>query len=160
MHYPDLAACDYFDLPTDHLFAVGWLDPASPYAKGPVPGPFLERLTELVHEAWDYKGFMGGVWCGFCPGTLDVHSETWSSRNVFVPLDGDVYVAPEGILHYVRAHHYRPPEVFARAVLECPPQDSIDFFEAVAESGILDTSPAEAHRRYQRILVDRGRWRG
>jgi hypothetical protein len=40
-------------------------------------------------------------------------------------------VAPGGILHYVEAHNYLPPEEFRRAVLECPPMTSRAYLAAL-----------------------------
>jgi len=158
MYYEDLSPCDYFDESWTSVFAVGWLEPPHDFPRGPVPDAFVSRLEELQAEDWDYWGFKGGQWCGFC-GV----AESYSFRNLFIPTDGKVLVAPEGIIHYIRVHEYKPPEVFINAVLDCPPQDSLEFFEEVARSGILEAPPEDVRAKYlerRRLLRRRkGRFR-
>ena len=39
------------------------------------------------------------------------------------------YAAPQGILHYIEAHGYQPPDKFLAAALYCPPMGSERYFE-------------------------------
>ena len=58
-------------------------------------------------------------------------------RNLFIPaVDAHVYVAPTTIVHYIVDHDYHPPEVFQKAVLECPTMDSTDYRRALKSRGI------------------------
>jgi hypothetical protein len=49
-----------------------------------------------------------------------------------VPYNHTLFVAPELIIHYINAHHYRPPEIFCEAVLGCAPMRSQDYRRALA----------------------------
>ena len=62
-----------------------------------------------------------------------ISSRSW--RNLFVPYDGVIYVAPEGIKHYIACHQYRPPDVFVEAVVNCPPQKSAEYQQLLLECG-------------------------
>jgi len=67
------------------------------------------------------------------------------SRNLFIPFDNYLYIAPELILHYIESHEYYPPEVFIKAALCCPDMitekekqridrnESFEFFELPIE---------------------------
>ena len=61
-------------------------------------------------------------------------------KNVFVPADAKIYVAPELILHYIDQHGYAPPSEFQQAVLDCPTMRSIDYLRAISGLGLTHTS--------------------
>jgi hypothetical protein len=52
-------------------------------------------------------------------------------RNLWIPGEGVVYVAPELILHYIEGHHYKPPDEFIIAVLNSPEQSSSAYVDAM-----------------------------
>jgi hypothetical protein len=52
-----------------------------------------------------------------------------------VPGSGVTYVAPEGIIHYVERHDYRPPDEFCAALLASPAVDSPEYFAALKATG-------------------------
>ena len=57
------------------------------------------------------------------------------TANIFVPYQGNIYVAPELIVHYIAAHRYKPPQVFVDAVMACPTMNSMDYKKAVLANG-------------------------
>jgi hypothetical protein len=75
---------------------------------------------------------MGFHCCEFCPPRSDGRF-TRGHRNVWIPADSVVYVAPELILHYIEAHGYRPPDEFITAVIACPEQGSETYRERMRQ---------------------------
>lgn len=110
----------YFGTQRKSLFAVGWLEPGHEYPRGIVLIDFVERLRQLLQDPWTPIRFCGRQLCGFCES-----EDSYSANYLFIPWKGVAYASPEGILHYVEAHSYRPPDVFVEAVLRCPPADSL-----------------------------------
>ena len=129
--YRDLAPCDYFGEDcASHLRAVGWLSRWHFYRLGRVPKPVRERLRELLTDCWEPVSFRGVHDCELC-----WMSRYISHRNLFVPGDNMVYVSPEGLLHYIEAHHYRPPTAYLRALLNCPGMGSDAYLHALCDNG-------------------------
>jgi hypothetical protein len=52
-------------------------------------------------------------------------------RELYVPADDAIYVAPYMLTHYIDTHAYRPPEVFLSAVERCPAVGSAAYFAAL-----------------------------
>ena len=139
--YRDLDPCRYFG--ASGLIAVGWLGSGAEFPSGPVSDEFLETLFELLADPWSPPvQTLGGHSCELChPGAETTtrwgrfQLSSYSVANLFVPFDGAIYVAPEGIGHYVLCHRYQPPEIFVRAVLACPPVRSMGFRKLLLECG-------------------------
>ena len=133
-YYQDLSTCYYFGEgfggQAELIVAVGWLSAREDYARGSVPAVARDRLASLLCEAWQPVSFLGSHTCQLCGGAR-------SHRNLFLPGQGKVLVAPEGILHYIDNHGYLPPQEFIRAVLSCPPMGSQDYFRALVREGGL-----------------------
>lgn len=133
--YDDLSPCTYFRVEVPHtLRAIGWLGTLRPFQTGDVSDAFLQKLCQLIADPWQPFVFMGGHDCELC--RLGVRStfffgdhklSSYSVSNLFVPHDGVIYVAPEGIGHYILCHRYVPPPEFIEAVLTCPPARSMEF---------------------------------
>ena len=139
-----LPPCDYFGREAaGFLRAVGWLERGRPFATGPAAPGVYQRLTELLVEPWNPYLFFGFHSCDLCR-----YEGTYGMRNLFVPADGVVYVCPELVVHYMKAHDYGPPEEFFRAVPACPPMRSLSYFKALLACG---AKPLMRHTR----LVDR-----
>jgi hypothetical protein len=126
-YYPDLSPCDYFRGAASALRAVGWLSSEHSYPKGVLDGEESRRLVSLVASCWQPFYFRGHHSCEFC-GRI-------GTRNLFVPGEGVVYVAPEMIVHYVEVHSYRPPDAFLEALGSCPEMGSDAYFTALTEQG-------------------------
>jgi hypothetical protein len=159
-HYEDLSPCDYFGkmLPIRTLLAVGWLEPGHPYAIGNPGLEVWERLQEFRWQlAWQPLSPFGGHTCqlGSCR-----YMSFYSHKNIFIPGKGVVYVAPEGIVHYISCHDYMPPSEFCAAVLASPDEGSPEYFSALRTSGfeIADKNPASVPRHQVMLIVEaRGR---
>lgn len=126
----DLAPCHYLPLECAALRAVGWLGRESEWPKGSVPSEFLDKLKELCADPWQPIVSAGGHQCDLCQ-----FDGPCFGSNVFVPYRGSIYVAPVGIVHYIVAHWYRPPEEFIQGVLACPPMRSVDYLKALLANG-------------------------
>jgi hypothetical protein len=126
----DLDRCLCLPFDCEALIAVGWLGDGCEFARGPVSLEFYRKLHSLCAEPWQPVVAAGRHCCELCQ--FDPPS---FSNNVFVPFRGQIFVAPVGIVHYVAAHHYLPPQVFVEAVLACPPTRSMEYKQALLANG-------------------------
>ncbi|WP_431262509.1 hypothetical protein ACQ859_20515 [Roseateles chitinivorans] len=126
----DLDRCTCLPLDCDALLAVGWLGVDGDFRRGEVSSDFFEKLKALCVEPWQPVASAGFHQCGLC----QFDGPRFSS-NVFVPFNGSIYVAPVGIVHYVAAHRYLPPQVFIDGVLACPPMRSMAYHKALLANG-------------------------
>ncbi|MEK6247834.1 MAG: hypothetical protein N2C12_06615 [Planctomycetales bacterium] len=142
-HFDDLTPCRYF--PIDHqenLVAVGWLDPDFEYSQGDVDPDVVADLCRLLVAPWEPCVTMGWHDCGFCRFTTGPRQFSYNGTevtlgitNLFVPTDGELYVVPSLILHYIDAHNYSPPPAFCDAVMDCPEMRSMDYLKAIIKNG-------------------------
>jgi hypothetical protein len=113
------------------VVAVGWLERGHEHSVGEVPSEVYAKLKALLVDPWQPWVVAGPHLCDLC-----LYSpEKGGSKNLFVPGDERVYVAPELILHYMNAHRYRPPDEFCRAVAQCPPTRSSEYRRALLSAG-------------------------
>lgn len=130
--FADLTPCDFISSIADGPFlAVGWLRRAGDFPTGSTSRDVFARLVDLVRDPWQPFVTAGNHECDLC----QFEPEAVGSKNLFVPGDGVIYVAPELITHHINAHRYRPPEEFCKAVLACPPMQSIDYKRMLLENG-------------------------
>jgi hypothetical protein len=113
------------------LFAVGWLARGHEYPIGEIPMATYKKLAALLAKPW--QAAASGVIqpCSLCLYEAD----RAGTMNLFVPGEQRVYVAPELILHYLNAHHYRPPEEFCTAVVNCPTMGTPEYRQALLTAG-------------------------
>jgi hypothetical protein len=98
---------------------------------GEVSAEVYMKLEELLVDPWQ-----PAVSAGLHPCDLCVYRpEKQGTKNLFVPGDQRVYVAPELILHYVNAHGYRPPQEFCEAAIACPAMRSAEYRRALISAG-------------------------
>jgi hypothetical protein len=147
-YFPDLAPCTYFGLGPGRLIAIGWLDRNHRYEIGGVTSQWFRSLALLVADPWQPAASAGMHRCEFCvhtggPLSIDFDGITvdLGASNVFVPSTEGVYVTPSLVLHYIDAHGYRPPDVFQRAVENCPPMRSMDYYRAISRHGVRPSPP-------------------
>jgi len=128
---------------------VGWLERGRPFDQ-------QSPSEELRSTLWRYcevsvMQARGLHQCDLCPpparlivASRDGHGLRLGSAEirVFSP-DGKIYAAPNLIYHYVRTHHYKPPQEFLTALNEGPRPPSPEFFEHLRQTG-LDWN--ETHR--------------
>jgi len=156
--FDDLSECSYFqDLSLPALVAVGWLERGRPYSRGDAGSEVRRRLKEFRDARWHLTAYLGGHYCDLCTENESLHWSTddaYSKTDLFIPGEGVIYAAPEGICHYVTEHSYHPPNVFCEAVLTAPAADSIGYFEALRKCGfprrwlgLRRTDPSRRHPR-------------
>ena len=139
-YFPDLTPCTYF-LPAEPdpededpaippLLAVGWLDASHPFPAGDPGREVFERLKVFQKMWWEPIAFLGGHPCELCR-----YDGFYSHKDLFIPGPGVSYAVPEGIVHYIAAHGYCPPQEFREAVLRSPLPDTPEFFAALQACG-------------------------
>ena len=162
-HFHDLAPCTYFrDETLPPLVAVGWLDEGHEFPTGEVPPGLLPRLIAFRRSAkspWGcmFLGYHGCYWCSRDAQarkgmSAEAHSLSeylcwWSKTNLFIPGDGVVYASPEGIIHYIVEHRYRPPAEFIDAVLAAPDIESPEYAVALRACGWPEADLGQWQRR-------------
>jgi hypothetical protein len=127
-HYP---GADKWAVP---LRAVGWLEYPEPYTTGSVPAELAAKLWALVASPLCMT--LGIYSCSFCREYEIGQNSTgviWS-RELFIPGDAEVFVAPGGVIHYVESHLYLPPARFIDAVMKCPDPGSAAYSVAIVKS--------------------------
>ncbi len=129
----DLEICDYFPVRSEKLVAVGWLSWEFEFPKGKVSGEFYSKLKNLASKPFQTFVSGGAHECELCQ-----FDGAKGTANLFIPYDGNVYAAPELIVHYVAVHNYLPPEIFIKAVLECPQMQSIEYKKKLLSHGGRD----------------------
>jgi hypothetical protein len=119
---PDLSNKTYYgEIRRDHLeFArlypdvvtrsIGWLGAETPRT-GDVPPDVLEALEHYTRFNRVADFFLGQHTCEIC------HTAT-SNEELWIVWKGVRYVVPVMVLHYIREHHYRPPDEFLRDLRE------------------------------------------
>lgn len=137
-YYPDLSPYEYSGLEPSTV-NVGWLSKEHKYSQGDVPDAFVKRLLffcwRLIHPT------LGFHRCPFCHkptfGVLVCQGEEelqlGSAEIRVIGKNGIIYAAPNLIYHYVREHHYCPPDEFIQAVLESPLPGSPEYEAAVGK---------------------------
>lgn len=108
--FEDLKPCEYFPFTSNKLLAVGWLNRNSRFETGKVSIDFFHRLCKLAKYAWQPLVSPGLHTCDLCQ-----FEQPGFTSNIFIPYNGAIYVAPEGIIHYISAQWYKPPEIFIKA---------------------------------------------
>ena len=120
-YFADLTPVAGFPDDPPHLLTVGWLDKEHLF---PTEVPDAEVVYRLEQALWDRVWAAAGHHlCEFCEGSqfgiavkVDGVPGILGSAEIRVPGDGVTYACPDLIYHYVRDHHYRPPDEFVRAL--------------------------------------------
>ena len=119
---------------------VGWLGVGHEFERAKPPEDILQIVWEHCKISVAY---MRGIHrCEFCD---DV--SYYAERNgehlllgaaeirVFSP-SGEIFAAPTLIYHYMKAHHYLPPDEFINALYEGPRPGSQEYFDRFKELGL------------------------
>ena len=124
------------------LTAVGWLERGFDFPRGPLETEDLRLLESSVANLWEPFHFMGYHDCSLCTDpsvqtVIRVGSRECflGASNLWVPGDGQIFVAPSLIFHYVVEHRYRPPDVFLSALRKCPTPGSPEFLQRIVDLG-------------------------
>ena len=127
--FKDLEPLTYFGA-HDKLLAVGWLGTECDFETGTVSTEFVERTKELLRDPFQPFIFAGPHACELCQ-----FDRPMGFANLFVPGDGFLYVMPELAVHYMAAHHYKPPDGFREALLQCPDMGTQAYRIAFLDNG-------------------------
>ncbi|MGW1468889.1 DUF7919 family protein [Streptomyces sp. NPDC002308] len=122
-HYPELSLYDFDFHAEPEGLTVGWLEGGESYARGEVADEDREILADLAallqHRSRGYH------YCTLCTemrerfgvsGAGNARFRLGSAEIRVVSDSGQLYVAPNLVLHYIADHGYRPPEEFLAAV--------------------------------------------
>jgi hypothetical protein len=115
--------------PSNKVLNIGWLSRSNSFAKGSVPDEGLEKLFELCKTCVNQmRGFHV---CEFCesPRAFSHFSAERDGERCWLGSaeirvrgrSGTFYACPNLIYHYMKDHHYLPPQEFIDAVLQMPP---------------------------------------
>jgi hypothetical protein len=112
MYIPDLTTPPHFVNDSLRMpVAIGWLDIAHSFEKGPSSLDFQRKLDDICSRpVRRTRSFQPCVFCqnGNVSGNGEVH---------VLGSAGAIFVAPELIGHYVKVHEYLPPASFIDAVM-------------------------------------------
>lgn len=131
-YYEDLSVYEYYmPCPIPEVKNVGWLDQSHLFPTGEVSQDFLEKLEDLIFNS--YRGsckifvnkLRGSYDCPICGAhKLSISNErnnfVLGSSELWIPdskRDGKYFSTFGLVIHYVRDHHYKPPQEFIDAVL-------------------------------------------
>lgn len=130
-HFNDLTECNYFgEVSASSLRAVGWLTIDKPFVTGPMDKDVFVKIKELLRDHWQPMVTLGVHHCDLCQ-----FDSPCGSANLFVPNGDLIFVCPELVVHYIAAHHYRPPDEFIEAVVNCPMTSSMQYKKLLLKSG-------------------------
>jgi hypothetical protein len=152
--FPDLGTeCQIASGP--RVRAIGWLAADQPFTRGPLDVPAVAAIDRLAEDGWVHVAACGWHTCEFCRVARD-------GRNVLVPGNDALYVAPAMVSHYMREHGYLPPAEFREAALRCPAPGSESYFAELRRfldaisSRLFCPSDAEFDRMIRRDYESRG----
>lgn len=124
-YFADLSPYEFFKGKNrdGKLLNVGWLDLSHSFPTEEAGAELVAKLGQLCRKrVMQTRGYHR---CPFCPrektgwsAQIDEEIIHLGSAEIRVPgKAGTVYACPDLIYHYVRDHHYRPPNEFLVAVL-------------------------------------------
>lgn len=137
-YFKDLTPYRYFHMPGHGALNVGWIDAERPLPTGDVPANFIHRLEVLSRVRVNQT--RGLFACGFCPGRQsgvkkykahDGIMHLGSAEIRVIAPDRTLYACPDLLLHYIREHHYLPPQAFVEAVLTGPLPPDPAYFKVI-----------------------------
>jgi hypothetical protein len=113
MYIRDLTPYIYDQRPKKNELAIGWLDDVN-FSKGIVPKGFLKKLNnaKIIHH---HKGSHD---CPFCEISKSGSSAETKGSEVHSIIQGKItYIFPSLLKHYIKVHHYLPPQEFIDAIM-------------------------------------------
>jgi hypothetical protein len=107
-------------------------------------------LPKQFDKAYPQLSFRGLHDCSLClhEGSQTPHI-AGSHRNIFVPGESVVYIAPAGIVHYINTHSYLPPAEFIEAVSRCPDPSTDIYYDMLRAANDHKEPPIEQHRKFR-----------
>ena len=123
MHFKDLTPYEfYLSFKLTDVLNVGWLTSDSCFEKR-APSRFLvDKLTNILLSDDPHEFRVNPIRCvhscNLC-GAHEFSTPFIGSCELWIPagVTGGYFAAPSLIIHYIEAHHYRPPEDFDESVI-------------------------------------------
>jgi len=125
MHYKDLSTYEYLTgAKNAGMVNIGWLEKGHSFPTGQVSMDIIHTIGELcTHPVHKTRGYHT---CSLCKNTespivvvfKDKTFRLGSSEIHVKRNNGITYAAPDLIYHYIKDHHYLPPEDFLIAIKE------------------------------------------
>jgi hypothetical protein len=150
-YFKDLSNCEYWEHWEKKPLAVGWLDSYHEFTKGPVDPEFFATLHEMLRKPWQPAMCLGMHSCEFCSFSSGPCTITFNGtkvivgeKNLFLPYESKIYVAPSLIAHYIESHNYQPPLDFQKAVLAGTVFSTRQDFEAAVKALGYDFGPPKS----------------
>lgn len=116
MFCEDLSPYQYHGCPTGlpGTFSVGWLERSAPFNTGKVPVKVIDEIHRLAKSPIFLT--RGVHHCEFCANAEAAtgNGELWLRLS-----EGQIYVSPQLLSHYIEEHDYLPPAEFLAI---CNPQ--------------------------------------
>mgnify|MGYP000497981961 CR=1 FL=1 len=88
------------------------------------------HLVNLLKAPFQPSVMMGPHECELCQ-----FSGAMGSKNLFVPFDDVIMVAPELITHYINCHGYLPPRRFIDGSRSLEASKGIPYHKALLQNG-------------------------
>jgi hypothetical protein len=139
--YKDLSPYEYYVAhPLLEVRNVGWLDKDHEFSTGSVDQNFLKKLEKLVFNSYnstcnilvnELRGSYECPICGACELRINAENDFFieGSAELWIPdtHNEENYFATFGLIfHYVKDHHYLPPQEFVDSVLALDLRTSFD----------------------------------
>ena len=140
-HIPDLDICNYFPFPhKGKLLAVGWLSSKYSFKVGKISESTFRHIEKLNIEPFQPIISMGLHTCELCQ-----FDGVKGNRNLFIPSDENIIVAPELILHYIGCHGYAPPDRFLISCLKIDRLNGNEYYKLLLKNkgSFLLNKPAQ-----------------
>jgi hypothetical protein len=112
------------------LVTIGWLESGHSYKTGNVDCDIYKKLKFLMMDPWNPHTTWGNHTCSLCQ-----FDGARGSTLLYVPYNGNVYVCPELIVHYIGCHNYLPPEYFINAINTCPDTHGQEYRNLLLANG-------------------------
>jgi hypothetical protein len=130
-HFDDLTECTYFGEELARVLrAVGWLTKDVAFPIGTMDAEAFDELKDLMNDPWQPMVCCGVHHCELCQ-----FDPPCGQKILFVPNGSLIFVCPDLIVHYIAAHHYRPPDEFIKAVAVCPNTRTKKYKQMMLASG-------------------------
>jgi hypothetical protein len=146
-YFKDLSTYSYSDVSPGPeqppMKNIGFLEPDRRFSIHPPTEEVLDRLWE--HCKISIEGSRGSHQCKFCqPPPKIVYASRKGSPGLFhlgasqivvFSEQGEAYVAPNLVYHYVHVHHYNPPDEFLEALIYGPGPTNPVYFGHLRRTG-------------------------
>lgn len=134
-YFADLSPYAYFRSGTPRNERnIGWLDVAHGFETGPIDAEIVARLEQI--SCYSVNQTRGLHDCNICASEISIIYELKGKKLLLGSAEirifstkGEIYAAPNMLLHYIMVHNYLPPPSFLDAVKNGPAPPNQDYFD-------------------------------